>query len=122
MEDILKLDTVFPDPNGNRWKVGGILREIQDQILQNYQMYDLLIVSLRNHGQVVPIRITTDKQRLRDGIHRVAIASSMGWNNMLVSTTSSDWLDWNKSEEGQKYYTTWSARLATAGSMGSLEG
>lgn len=118
MEDVMKLETMFPDPFNNRWTVGGILPEIQRQILEHYQMYDHLIVSLREHGQVVPIRVTTDGLRLRDGIHRVAIAESLAWRSIVVGRDSdSTWKEWNESEEGQAYYTAWSANLQGQGSV-----
>lgn len=118
MENILKLETMWPDPSGNRWRVGGILSEIQRQVLAFYPMYDYLIISLRENGQKVPIRISHDGLRLRDGIHRVAIAVSLGWNNMVVSRGSlSTWREWNESEDGQAYYTAWHRRLQGQGSV-----
>lgn len=118
MEDVFKLETMFPDPFDKRWTVGGVLPEIQKQILQHYQMYDYLIQSLREHGQVVPVRITSDGLKLRDGIHRVAIADSLGWPSLLVDRSPcSTWEDWDNSEEGKAYYGARWGKLQSQGSI-----
>ena len=120
MEDILKLGTVWPDETNSRLTVAQVIPDIQAQILAHYQMYDILILSMREHGQAVPVRITNDRLRLRDGIHRVTIAHSLGWESMKVSTSYSAWLDWDKSEEGIKYHTMWIQRLKDAGAVSEL--
>ncbi len=112
LEDILNLGTVWPSASGGRALVSEVLPEVQEQILQAMKMYDLLIVSLRDNGQCAPVRITTDRKRLRDGIHRVAIAQSLGWPTMAVTTQgASVWTSWDESPEGREYYQWWHSRL-----------
>jgi hypothetical protein len=88
-----------------------ILPAIQQEIDACLPMYSLLMRSMEEHGQQVPVRVTSDKLRLRDGHHRIAIADLLGWDNMLVSTSQTAWHEWDETEQGQLYMNMWRQRL-----------
>lgn len=103
--DVKNLHVSWPDSYGGRSLVSEVLSTFQQHILDNYQKYELLIVSMKEHGQAVPIKIMPDRQTLRDGIHRIAIADSMGWADMQVTVGGkSTWIEWDASATGKEYW------------------
>lgn len=114
MKELWALDQVkeldFPSPTGFM-KVKDFLPLALEEVRADASgQYSILRNSLLNNGWLVPIRISGDKRRLRDGIHRTAIASDLGWNSILVSDARHTNV-WDISEEGQKYWELWYYRL-----------
>lgn len=97
--------------------VGEILPVIYSEILNvQTSQYMILVNSMQEYGQRVPIHISEDKKRLRDGIHRIALAvSPLKWNTMLVSSDRRSWHEWDESEIGQEYHRLWRRRLGLPG-------
>jgi hypothetical protein len=92
--------------------VKDFLPEVRKEILVDTTgQYNILGEHLDTHGQTVPLFISKDKARLRDGIHRVAIATILGWRAMTVSTTRIVYSSWDSSEQGKRYHKLWQERL-----------
>jgi hypothetical protein len=91
--------------------VEDILDRIKYEIKFFGPMYAILRESMEEYGQRVPVHISDDKMRLRDGIHRIAIADDLGWNTVLVSTDIRKWHEWDESARGQEYHIIWRQRL-----------
>jgi hypothetical protein len=109
MDRIKELD--FPSPIGFM-KVGDFLPQVIEEVNADYStQYAILRKSLREHGQLVPLYVSRDFTRLRDGIHRIAIAvSDLKWNFMDVDNVRRT-TDWDNTEEGQRYWQLWNWRL-----------
>ena len=109
MEKIGELD--FASPTGFM-KVKDFLPVVTEEVIQDYStQYAILKKSMAENGQTVPLHISKDLKRLRDGIHRIAIASLMGWKFMDVSTDKRDNSDWDTSKQGTEYWRLWNWRL-----------
>lgn len=88
--------------------VGDFLPEILEEVkLDVSGQYKYLKQSMYRNGQPVPLFISKDKLRLRDGIHRIAIAYDLKWGKMSVSTTKIVWKQWDESEIGETYHRLW---------------
>jgi hypothetical protein len=108
LDQIKQLD--FASPTGFM-KVGDFLPQVIEEVKADYStQYALLRKSMREQGQLVPLHVSRDCMRLRDGIHRIAIASELGWNYLDVSTERRS-SDWDTTEEGIKYWKLWNWRL-----------
>lgn len=92
--------------------VKDILPEITEEIKADVSgQYKILRDSMSSYWQVVPLFISQDKSRLRDGLHRIAIAHDLGWLYMSVSTTRIVYSSWDQSEAGQEYHKRWKERI-----------
>lgn len=109
MKYVLDLDTSWITVNGSL-KVREILPSIKSDIEHN-AMYDKVRRSMETYGQRVPVRIFSEENKLRDGIHRIAIADMIGWETMLVGTEISTWHEWDQSIEGLDYWNLWRMRM-----------
>jgi hypothetical protein len=108
LDNIKELD--FPSPTGFM-KVIDFLPHVLEEVRMDVStQYAILSKSMKEDGQLVPLRISRDATRLRDGIHRVAIATELEWKYMEVSTERRV-TDWDITEEGQKYWKLWNWRL-----------
>jgi hypothetical protein len=109
MDRIKELD--FPSPIGFM-KVGDFLPQVIEEVNADYStQYAILRKSLREHGQLIPLYVSRDFTRLRDGIHRIAIVvSDLKWNFMDVDNVRRT-TDWDNTEEGQRYWQLWNWRL-----------
>jgi hypothetical protein len=108
MDQIKELD--FPSPTGFM-KVKDFLPQVLEEVRADYStQYAILKKSMRENGQLVPLLVSRDLGRLRDGVHRVALGTELGWNYMEVSTEKKD-NPWDLTEDGQKYWRLWNWRL-----------
>jgi hypothetical protein len=108
LEEIKELD--FASPTGFM-KVRDFLPQVIEEVKEDYStQYAILRKSMKEQGQLVPLHISRDSKRLRDGIHRTGIAVTLGWNYMYVSTSRYS-TDWDETEEGQRYWQLWNWRL-----------
>lgn len=99
---------------GRTFTVGEILPQVKLEIYSNPQ-YDLLIDSMETFRQQAPIRLfDTVPYKIRDGLHRIAIAVILDWPWMYVtreSTAVSTWQVWDESSTGKKYHQLWRERI-----------
>lgn len=110
IEKIKELD--FPSPTGFM-KVKDFLPQVIEEVNADYStQYSILRESMRTQGQLVPLHISKDCNRLRDGIHRIAIATQfpVPWNFMEVSTERRT-TEWDQSDAGKRYWQLWNWRL-----------
>jgi hypothetical protein len=108
IEDIKELD--FPSPTGFM-KVKDFLPQVIEEVKEEAStQYSLLKNSMKTQGQLVPLRISRNKTRLMDGIHRIALATILEWKFMDVSTERRE-SDWDTTEEGIRYWQLWLWRL-----------
>jgi len=110
IDKIKQLD--FPSPTGFV-KVGDFLPQVIEEVNADIStQYAILRKSLHDNGQLIPLYVNRDFTRLRDGIHRIAIAVTMDkpWNFMDVDNVRRI-TDWDSTEEGQKYWQLWNWRL-----------
>ena len=108
LEKIKELD--FASPTGFM-KVKEFLPYVIEEVTVDIsKQYSILRKSMKEQGQIVPIHVSRDNNRLRDGIHRIAIATGLGWNYMYVSSARY-MSEWDSTEEGQKYWKLWNWRL-----------
>jgi hypothetical protein len=110
IDKIKELD--FASPIGFM-KVGDFLQSAIEEVRADYStQYAILKKSMAESGQLVPLHISRDCSRLRDGIHRIAVSQTFTppWNFLEVSTERR-FSDWDNSEEGRKYWQLWNWRL-----------
>lgn len=111
VEAVLGLESAWFCETG-RVPVGYILPVIKQEIKACVtNQYKILERSLERNGQAVPVRISYDAKRLRDGIHRVAIMHYLLFDEIKVSTSSAAWDEWDRSDTGQEYLRLWRERL-----------
>ena len=113
--DVLKLDSSFyqPPEDLRRFTVGEMMPMIHREIRESKtDQYQILWDSMRYYGQAVPFHVTEDKTRLRDGMHRIALATLLNWHSIDLSTERITYDEWNNSEIGQRYYALWRGRFA----------
>jgi hypothetical protein len=112
LKEVLALGSMFADEHMNRLTVGDKLPDIHMEILlTRTDQYHMLKESMKYYGQLVPLHVSKDKMRLKDGLHRVAIASDLGWRSIELSTEKHVCMEWNHSEAGAEYYRLWNERL-----------
>lgn len=99
-------------PNGY-YTVQSFLPEVIEEVKADVTgQYAVLKGSMGfSPGQAVPLFLSKDKTRLRDGIHRVALATILDWPCMTVSNTRIVYTSWDQSPEGIKYHELWEKRL-----------
>lgn len=108
LERIKQLD--FASPTGFM-KVADFLPQVLEEVREDIStQYSILKNSMREQGQIVPLRISRDHKRLRDGIHRIAIATDLGWEHLEVSTEKA-YNAWDATEQGQQYWKLWNWRV-----------
>jgi hypothetical protein len=110
IEKIKELD--FASPTGFM-KVKDFLPQVVEEIQADYStQYAILRKSMKEQGQLVPLYVSKDLTRLRDGIHRIAIATDLDdpWNFMDISTEHRT-TEWDSTDDGKKYWQLWSWRL-----------
>src|ERR1700728_4550041 len=101
MEQIGELD--FASPTGFM-KVKDFLPQVIEEVTQDYStQYAILKKSMKINGQLVPLHVSKDMLRLRDGIHRIALATQLEWKFMDVSTDNRDNTEWDNSDAGKEY-------------------
>jgi len=111
LNEVKHMHVTWPSPQGRALYVGEVLPSIKATIFAFAKRYDLLFASMQDYGQRVPIRYGYDNSNQKavvDGIHRVAIADMLGWENMIVIWTEeggSHWREWDGSEIGQRYHS-----------------
>jgi len=109
MEQIGELD--FASPIGFM-KVKDFLPQVLEEVTQDYStQYAILKKSMETNGQLVPLHVSRDMLRLRDGIHRIALATKLGWKFMDVSTDRRSNDAWDISDAGKEYWRLWHWRL-----------
>jgi hypothetical protein len=115
MDLVKSLDTGWFNEKGPL-SVGDVILNVHTE-MSNVRtgQYKILQESMEKYGQRVPIHVSQDKRRLRDGIHRITIADTLGWCTMLVSSDRIKWHEWDESAEGQLYHTLWRQRLGMPG-------
>lgn len=109
MEQVGELD--FASPTGFM-KVKDFLPEVTEEVRRDYStQYAILKKSLAENGQMVPLHVSKDMSRLRDGIHRIALATELGWKFMDVSTDRRLNTEWDESDTGKEYWRLWNWRV-----------
>lgn len=92
--------------------VRDLLPQVTEEIKADVSgQYGILRKSMEFSGQVIPLFLSKDKCRLRDGIHRIAIANDLGWLTMTVSTTRMVYSSWDESDDGREYHRRWEERV-----------
>lgn len=92
--------------------VKDFLPEIREEVtVDTSGQYALLSYSMKSSGQVIPLLISKDSKRLRDGIHRIAIAELLGWKSMTVSDTKITYDQWDHTDAGREYHRRWQDRI-----------
>ena len=126
IDQVMNLYTGWIDVNGSL-QVKEILPSIHYEMSIMTEMYSILRGSMERCGQWPPIHITRPyaadgtmmlaspipigARFLKDGIHRIATATDLGWDSMLVSTDRIKWQEWDESPSGEKYHAMWRKRL-----------
>lgn len=112
MKEVMDLGSMFCNPDQVRFSVSDKLPDIYMEILScKTDQYHMLKDSMKYYGQLAPLHVSKDKERLKDGIHRVAVASDLGWRTIELSTERVILQDWNTSDIGKEYYRLWYERL-----------
>ena len=119
MSLIKSMDSQWLGPGDGYLPVGEVIQDLMWK-LTHWEEYTCLIESMNVWGQQVPIRVFPPiplinlPARLRDGIHRIAIADYFGWDSMLVTTgimEKSMWQNWDESLKGRKFHELKARRL-----------
>lgn len=101
----------FASPTGFM-KVKDFLPYVTKEVTDDYTgQYAILRESLQANGQLIPLHVSKDYRRLRDGIHRLAIISTLGWSAVFISDTKIPNYEWDVSEDGKLYWKLWNKRL-----------
>lgn len=114
MKQLWTLDLIkeldFPSPTGFM-KVGDFLSQAIEEVTADVStQYSILKKSMEEQGQLVPLHVSRDYKRLRDGIHRIALATELRWHFMDVSSQRYT-TDWDETDEGKRYWQLWNWRL-----------